>query len=59
MSAGEKSVLSLHPSTGVLRKPNSNEFALDGELMLSKTRYGLREVIDHDRDYMEGIELAK
>ena len=27
--------------------------------MLAKTRYGLREVIEHDRDYMEGIELAK
>ena len=27
--------------------------------MLAKTRYGLKEVVEHDRDYMEGIEMAK
>ena len=59
VSSGERSVLGLHPSTGVLRGPNDKEFSLDGELMLAKARYGLRQVIEHDRDYVEGIEMAK
>ena len=59
VSDEEKSVLRMHPSTGVLRKPDAREFALDEEVMLTKTRFGMREVLEHDRDWVEGIEIAK
>ena len=49
----------LHLSTGILRKPDVKEFCLDKELMLAKARYGLREVVEHDRDWVEGLEMKR
>ena len=59
VNENEKAVLRLHPSTGVLGKPDARQFCQDEEVMLAKSRYGLREVMEHDRDWAEGLETVK
>ena len=59
INGNERAVLRLHPSTGVWGRPDARQFCQDEEVMLAKSRYGLREVMEHNRDWAEGVESVK